>query len=183
MFFRLIQLSVLLSLSEKRGRIWLALYKLCSYWFILLQEKTGKIPLYCNPGSFSKLINLINWRFWHFTNFHKWERTCFTVHFIPGKLISKLLIFINSKNLRTIRKLTAYENFQDCALTLRKTRGAKKCLRVNRGNVKAKRKRMMIHSEHYYRCPGVESAWAVCVTVCRWLDTARYSIPEDTGSG
>ena len=27
--------------------------------------------------------------------------------------ISKLLIFINSKNLRTIRKLIAYENFQD----------------------------------------------------------------------
>ena len=49
--------------------------------------------------------------------FHKllifitWER--FTVHFNPGTLNSKLLIFINSKNLRTIRKLIAYENFQD----------------------------------------------------------------------
>ena len=37
----------------------------------------------------------------------------FTVHFNLGKFISKLLIFINSENLRTIRKLIAYENFQD----------------------------------------------------------------------
>ena len=34
-------------------------------------------------------------------------------HFNPGNLLSKLLIFINSKNLRTIRKLVAYGNFQD----------------------------------------------------------------------
>ena len=31
----------------------------------------------------------------------------------PGILISKLWIFINHNNLRTIRKLIAYENFQD----------------------------------------------------------------------
>ena len=35
------------------------------------------------------------------------------MHFNHGILISKLLIFINSKNLRTIRKLIAYENFED----------------------------------------------------------------------
>ena len=35
------------------------------------------------------------------------------MHFNTGKLLSKLLFFINSKNLRTIRKLIAYENFQD----------------------------------------------------------------------
>ena len=44
-------------------------------------------------------------------NFHNLER--FRVHFKPGILISKLLIFINSKNLRTMRKLMAYENFQE----------------------------------------------------------------------
>ena len=50
---------------------------------------------------------------------HSDQRSCFrnlerfTVHFKPGILISKLLIFIISKNLRTIRKLIAYENFQD----------------------------------------------------------------------
>ena len=55
---------------------------------------------------FSKLLNLviddfgISWA----TNFHNWER--FTVHFNPGKLLGKLLIFIYSKNLRTIRTLT-----------------------------------------------------------------------------
>ena len=37
------------------------------------------------------------------TSIHRWLRPC------------KLLIFINSKNLRTIRKLIAYENFQDCS--------------------------------------------------------------------
>ena len=24
---------------------------------------------YCNPGNFSKLINLVNWRFWHFISY------------------------------------------------------------------------------------------------------------------
>ena len=36
----------------------------------------------------------------------------FTVHCNPENSISKLLILVNSKNLRTIRKLIAYENFQ-----------------------------------------------------------------------
>ena len=36
---------------------------------------------------------------------------------ILGNLISKLLISINPKNLRTIRKLTAYENFQDYSIS------------------------------------------------------------------
>ena len=35
------------------------------------------------------------------------------MHFNPEKLISKLLIFINCKNLLIIRNLIAYENFQD----------------------------------------------------------------------
>ena len=35
------------------------------------------------------------------------------MHFNPENLISKLLILVNFKNLRTIRKLIAYENFQD----------------------------------------------------------------------
>ena len=37
--------------------------------------------------------------------FKMWE--CFAVHLYPRKCICKLLIFINSKNLRTIRKLIA----------------------------------------------------------------------------
>ena len=37
--------------------------------------------------------------------------------FNPGILISKLLIFINSKNLRTIRKLIACKNFQDYSIS------------------------------------------------------------------
>ena len=40
------------------------------------------------------------------------------VHFNRGTRTSKLLIFINSKNLRTIRKLIAYENFQDYSTIL-----------------------------------------------------------------
>ena len=36
-------------------------------------------------------------------------------------LFGKLLIFINSKNLRTIRKLIAYENFQDYSISKWKT--------------------------------------------------------------
>ena len=68
---------------------------------------------YCNPGNFNKLINLVNWWFGisKAINFHNLER--FTEHFNPGILISKLLIFINSKNLRTIRKLIANEYFQN----------------------------------------------------------------------
>ena len=51
-----------------------------------------------------------------FINFHNLKR--FTVHFNPGILISKLhvLIFIKFKNLRTIRKLIACENFQDYSI-------------------------------------------------------------------
>ena len=49
-----------------------------------------------------------------YSNFHNLER--FTVHFNPGTLNSKLLIFINSKNLRTTRKLITYENFQDYSI-------------------------------------------------------------------
>ena len=60
--------------------------------------------------------------YWHTTmteaiNFHNLDH--FAVHFNPGIPISKLLIFINSKNLRTIRKLIAFENFQDYSIVLR----------------------------------------------------------------
>ena len=46
------------------------------------------------------------------TYFHKWDSGFFTFHFNPGKLVSKLYIFISSTNLRTMRKLIAYEYFQ-----------------------------------------------------------------------
>ena len=49
-------------------------------------------------------------------NNHNLER--FTLHFNPGILISNLLIFINPKNLRTIRKLVAYESFHDYSIIL-----------------------------------------------------------------
>ena len=54
-------------------------------------------------------------------NFHNLER--FTVRFNPGIPISKLLIFINSKNLRTERKLIVHENFQDYSMNLNSMRG------------------------------------------------------------
>ena len=74
---------------------------------------------YCNPGNFSKLkkfskLMILAFHIYKAINFHNLER--FTVHFNPGTLNSKLLIFINSKNLRTIRKLIAYENFQDYSM-------------------------------------------------------------------
>ena len=40
------------------------------------------------------------------------------MHFNPGNLNSNLLIFLSSKNLRTIRKMFAYKNFQEYSTCL-----------------------------------------------------------------